>query len=302
MKRALTAILVGAHFIASSVARADETTAGDRAVELGHAGLAHYDQRDFAQAFSRLEEAERLTHSPVFVLYMARSKRQLGALIEASALFRRCASEVLPQDAPAAWARAKQDARTEGAEVESLIPSLALDIDPDDAEVALDDRPIALRGGRATLTLDPGRYRVRVTSGGKTETRTVSLRPAARESLSLSLFRATEEAESTPGSLVPGITLMAVGGAGLLAGVGTGIAAWVAADDIQSRCIGDSCLREDADEGARLNALTTASTVTFIAGGAIAATGIVLAIVRPGGGPAAEARIGPARADITLRF
>ena len=55
------------------------------AVQLGHDGLALYEASRWSEAHERFQTAERLVHSPVFQLYMARCRRNMGRLIEAGA-------------------------------------------------------------------------------------------------------------------------------------------------------------------------------------------------------------------------
>src|SRR5262245_45324754 len=83
-----------------------------RALELGRQGLAHYNERRWVDAYERFERAEALVHSPVFVLYMARSKRELRELKNARVLYERIAAPAEPNE-PETWQVARREAESE---------------------------------------------------------------------------------------------------------------------------------------------------------------------------------------------
>jgi hypothetical protein len=94
---------------------------------------------------------------------------------------------------------------------------------------------------------------------------------------------------TTEGSLVPGAIVLSIGAAGLIGGAITGGLALAKAAEIddecggsQASCTGDPAIISELEADA--TTLGHASTGLFVAGGVIAATGIVLMIVRPGGG------------------
>lgn len=92
---------------------AEETSPAARAVELGKRGRVHFEQGDWAAARNAFTEAESLVHSPVFVLFAARSRARLGDVDGAKVLYRQLLNEELPASAPPQWHSAKLDASVE---------------------------------------------------------------------------------------------------------------------------------------------------------------------------------------------
>ena len=58
-----------------------------RALELGKSAIEVYNEGRWVDAYDRFAKADKLVHSPVFVLYMARCRRQLGNLVQAQTLY-----------------------------------------------------------------------------------------------------------------------------------------------------------------------------------------------------------------------
>lgn len=86
------------------------------------------------------------------------------------------------------------------------------------------------------------------------------------------------------GPLWPGVVVLGAGVLGLGIGGVTGAMAMSETSSIEEGCDGVHCLKSDADRGDRASTLAAVSTVSFLAGGVLAATGVVLLAVRPGGG------------------
>src|SRR5262249_26490588 len=81
-----------------------QTADSDRALALGHEGLDLYNKGDWQSCQARFIEADRLAHSPVFVLYLARCARNAGDLRVAMTAYDRLVVEVVPAGSPAPWA------------------------------------------------------------------------------------------------------------------------------------------------------------------------------------------------------
>jgi hypothetical protein len=301
-----------------SVGRADDDAElGDRAVALGREGVTLYNEQRWMEAYDRFALAERTTHSPVFQLYMARCKRNLGALLEAEDVFRTVGSAKLAEDAPKAWHQARLEAQAELELVAERIPTLRIVVEGSrQAEVTVDGKAVD-HTKRSALPVDPGTHVVAASAGPSRVARTITVVEKERERevrLSLGGTRVagggvapTGDARADPspaegGSYLPGAIVTSIGAAGLLAGVITGVLALNKAREIEQNCVDNSCLRSDEPAGRNARSLATASTVSFVAGGVLAATGIVLLIVRPGESGAAAVQVTPRGAAVTARF
>jgi hypothetical protein len=273
--------------------------AGDAAVAYGKEALDLYNQQRWVEAFERFSRAESLHHSPVFLLYMARCKRYLGDLVEAKRLLARVTSE--PRDgAPETWARAIDDAVSDHADLAPRVPSLRITA-PSGASVTIDDKPVAKERLAGLVEVNPGLRRVRarlgeqqgsadveVAEGEKGRPVTIRFGVAARKiEPTAEPEPRREEPPAGGGSYVPGAVVLAIGGAGLIVGGITGGLALSLASEIDEGCVDNSCLTSDAEKGQRADTLATVSTVCFVVGGAAAATGIALLIIRPGEGGSA---------------
>ncbi|MBL8740501.1 MAG: hypothetical protein JNK04_05385 [Myxococcales bacterium] len=157
------------------------------------------------------------------------------------------------------------------------------------ARLSIDGQAVTAKDG--LLRCNPGTHLLEARAGERHASVQVEARERQRVEATITLEPTSDRPEAPPekargaerGPLAPGIALIATGGAGLLAGAITGGIALAMKEDIGSRCDGNACLASDAEDGATMDRLATASTVCFIVGGALAATGVVLTIVRPGG-------------------
>lgn len=266
---------------------------GDRAVALARDGLAAYEAGKWDEAYAKFREAEALAHSPAFRIYMARARANQNKLIDAREVYREIVGEPIPDDAPQSWQRAQADARAELTALETKMPSVVLRVSGASTVVIaeIDGNAVALG---APIELDPGPHRARIKDGAaKVETSfEVRVGDRAREiALALPASRAPITSPMDPaaaeGSLAPGITLLALGGASLIAGAVLGGVALAQSDSLDSECEGGcpADLSETDYESRRsdIRAIAHASTGTLVGGGVLAAVGVILVIVRPGG-------------------
>jgi hypothetical protein len=248
--------------------------------------------------------ADRIVHSPVLVLYMARCRRNTGKLLGARGLFQRLVSEPVAASAPAQWHEARADAERELAALAGHVPSVRVSLaggaEGPDVAVLVDGVPFGRDALARALELDPGRHRFEAAGrDGRRAVVDVELGDGERERPVRLAFGPSPTVTASPaapmptpaeepagsGALVPGIVTLSVGGAGLVAGAVTGLLAISTADGVIEGCNGSACRPEDEADADRARALATASTVSFIAGGALVATGVVLLIVAPGDDP-----------------
>ncbi|MBL8743601.1 MAG: hypothetical protein JNK04_20970 [Myxococcales bacterium] len=278
-------------------------------IELGQQGLGQFETGNWQDSYDLFKRADGLSHSPVFQLYMARSLKNMGKLLEARATYERLAKEQLPADAPTPWTQAQLDAKAELAALKTKVPAFTLTVKGtkagDTPRATLDGAPIQLD---TLIEADPGEHLMAAASGNRTIQKPVKLGEGVRD-LVVTLDFQVERKDAAPppreteGSIVPGVIVLSAGAAGLIGGAITGGLALAATSELDYLCGGDrsDCRSSDptlvADKASEATTLADASTGLLIAGGVLVATGIVLMIVRPGGEseppPKAGAMIAP---------
>jgi len=285
----------------------------EMARRLGEEALGLHQRGRFAEAYEKFETAERIAHSPVFVLWMARGKRATGSLLLARKLYDKIAAEALPADASPNWVKARADAATERDALAARIPHLEVRLArgaAKDARIEIDGRPV---GEGERIELDPGEHVVRaVASGVAPVERRVRLEegpsPPPLE-IALGAGGIAPAPARTEGSIVPGAVTLGIGAAALAGGSVGGIYALVLAGQVKDGCVGDQCRRSDEGKAGDAGTLARVATGLLIGGAVVTAAGIVLLVVRPGGGTSsaganerAALTLGPASTRFTVRF
>jgi len=321
IRRCLTLALF-ALVLASAPAAAQSPAERQAAVALGEEALELFEQGRWAEAYARFDKADRMTHAPPLVLYMARSQRNMGRLVEARQLYQRLAEEELHELAPEQFVKAKTTAANELATLDQRIPKVTIEVKGAPAaqiRVTLDEVPLEQEQLGAPIPMNPGKHTIEARAEGfSSATVTVELsEEAGSQSVALTLTepgegsppppRVEPASDSTQGPWWPGAVVLGVGGVGLVVGAITGGMAMGKVDDIKSRCIDNHCPPEDEEQGSNADTLATVSTVGFIAGGVLAAAGVVLLVWRPGGSsdaPDASAtlRVSPAGVQLSGTF
>jgi hypothetical protein len=307
--RFVIACCLAALLLGSRAAHAQPAPDTARANTLGHEALEAFRKNDWTGAFQRFSLAEQAAHSPVFLLYMARCKRNAGELLAARDLLARAAGEVLPDSATAPWKTARADAGRELGELLARIPSIVVAVRGADAAVTVDGKPVPPATLRAPIRLNPGPHAVVATVAGRAPVAaTVTLvegdapqrvdlvfpevaKVVLPEVPKIAPPKPPAEPPVLPpkrGSLVPGVVGLGVGGAGLLAGVVLSAVAKSKATTATEACKdlpggGLSCPTSARPDIELAQTLATGANVAFVAGGVVAATGLVLVLVRPGG-------------------
>jgi hypothetical protein len=291
----------------------------ETAVSLAAEAKASYDRGAWAEALELFARAEEKAHSPVIVLYMARCHRNLGRLVEARDLYAKVASEELAPGAPEPFVTAKADAAEDLNALEPRVPRITISLVgiPQDAAVEVDGRVLTPEERGERTMLNPGAHTIRALRGGAEVARAeiqlaegadevVELRAATQAPLVPIAPEAPTtggDAQSSSGSLAPGLIVTGIGAVALGAGVVTRILAFQKVEDVKSRCVGGSCLAEDEAEIDSAVTLQTVSTICLVAGGAAVAAGIVLLVVAPGGDdPSVSVRVGPGGVMATGAF
>jgi hypothetical protein len=260
---------------ADTAASASRVTTERRAVSVGHAALELYEASRWDDAYERFKAAEALVHSPVFVLYMARCRRNGGKLLEARQLFERVSAERVSEQAPPAWHGAVADASAELMALRRSIPRVIIILRGEwnsEPSLSIDGREVALVSLGKPIELDPGRHwilardaqgrralrGVELVAGQAASTIELRLEPLANQSAA-----ASPPGDSGTAFRTTGFVLLGVSAVGLSVGVGTAIAA--ANQDKDA----------DAERWARW------SIAGFIAGGFAAGAGVLFLILSP---------------------
>jgi hypothetical protein len=300
------AFVIGTLVATATNAEAQSNDA-QRALKIAYEGDSLYAKGQWDDAYNKFSLADTAAHSPVFVLYMARCRKNAGKLREARALYDRTARESLASNAPKPFRDAVSDAKTERDQVDQRIPSVlvvvtgarATTVRVDHVDVADPNQPIQL---------DPGAHVIEAANGAANARKEVRLEDGAgtvRVELSLLNSPAAPVASSQSparGSLAPAVVALSVGVVGLGVGAVTGLIAAGKASDVKAHCVDGHCLTSDADALSSSRTFATVSTVGFIAGGAAIAAAAILFAVRPGGAnkPQTALVLGPVRVRATL--
>jgi len=269
----------------------------DAARELAREGLALFQEGRFEAAYDKFAEANQLRRAPTLLLFMARCEREVGRLLEAQKLYQAVVDEPLGPDASPPFVEAQETAGPELEELRDRIPSVRIAVggpplsttevrvDGELVDSSLLDDPVPLNPGRHVLTASaPGfvsaSHELELVEDGSVMPVQLDLEPEPGGEGAEAIAAGTEGA---PGPLWPSIVAFGVGGAALGVGAVTGGIALSQTADIRSRCTHNICPPEELDKRDEARTMATVSTASFIAGGVLAAAGVVLFILRPGG-------------------
>ncbi len=273
-------------------AHAEQSVDGSKAVQLGHEGLALYQDGEWRRAFSRFEEANAVMSSPVFLLYMARCRRNLSQLREAVALLEQLLTQDIRSDAPPAWNNALHDARAELEALRRLVPTLLV-AGKQLRTVTVDGQPI--QPGLA-VALNPGDHVVSGSSlDGHFDVKTLHLIEGQQDVVVTLSFEPPPPAQQPARLLSPEkrppapspdrayrYAAWITGGAALtaaLVGVVTGLQAKSRVDSLGGQCVDDRCPKELQDDADRARLLANVSTAAFGIAGANAAFSVTFVLL-----------------------
>jgi hypothetical protein len=324
-------------------AQADEATTRASARQLGTAGVEAYQAGSYAKASEKLEKAFRILRVPTLGLWSARALKATGNYVQAAERYLDVTRLEASGGDIAVQKRAIVEASTELESLRPKIPSLTIELKgaaAADVSVELDGVAISsdLLGERQPI--NPGSHSIVIRRGdeqataqvslseGESKTTVLQLKPAEpgasgapaavrdAPASSLPASTASPAADSAPkhkasSTRTLGWISLGVGGAGLALGSVTGILALGKRSSIDDseQCDGDQCYAPERELAESYNSLRTWSSVGFIAGGALAATGVVLLLTSPsstqastGRGPSAALWISPQGAAVKGRF
>jgi hypothetical protein len=272
--------------------------------QLGEEGTKLFEAGDYAGALDRFQRADALVPRQTLGLRVARCLDKLGRLTEAYeryvAVARMPVAEGLEPKIVALQNEAKAKAEAEGAALAARIPSLVIDVKGGTGEVTVTVDgvvvPPALLGVKRAV--DPGAHKIVATSAGRRASRDVTVKEGEALPVALS-FEGAEPLPAPPSSTqrVAGIALLALGGAGIVAGAGLGGAAVAKKSSLAAACGANlQCRPAQWGDADTYNTLRTATTAVLVAGAVVAATGVVVFATAPKSAPAstgASVWIGP---------
>jgi hypothetical protein len=287
---ALMTLAPAAALAAPPAGKVDPKTAAraqaDRGYELFEAG-------DYVEAAQAFRLAEVIFHAPTLVFAIARCESKGGHLLEARELFKRVIAEKIAASAPPEYLGAQESAQGELAAVEARIARVVITVDGAAGRnfvVNLDEIAVAPSALSQPIEVDPGAHRVAVLLDGRpAETRAVTVADGARETVAIALAppAVVAKAVAPPVAppkprdlLAPALISLGVGVAGLGVGAALGGVTLAKTSAIRAHCVGDVCPRDQRDAAAGARTTATISTVAFVVGGAFAATGVTLLVLR----------------------
>lgn len=305
---------------APALAQTDAQRAGARAAAT--AGAQAFVENRWSDAADLFARAEGVVHSPVQVLYLARSYEKLGQLVKAREAYLRIVNESIAPGAPEPWRDAKTDAQTESAALEPRIPYVTIEVEgapSSSVHVTMDGVEVLSAFVGVPQPVDPGVHELKATAAGKADAvAKVSIVEAKRETVVLTFATqgtavaagappepATASGPKAVGPALPlpvadaaqGVSPLTwaafgVGAVGL--GVGTVFALKTSSklEEANGLCTvptssgGQAC---SDDKQSQINALDdsarsakTLAIVGFVAGGVGVAAGVTLLVLSPG--------------------
>ena len=293
---------------------ADKTTARALAEE-GHAAL---DAKDYATAADRFKRAEKLYHAPTLLVGLARAYVGLGKYVEAKESYNLVIREKLRDDASDAFKQAAEDAQNEIVGLDAKIGWVTISVEgPEEPKVMVDDAEISVASLGVKRAVNPGPHVVKASADGFNPGEAkFNAEAGSSQEVTLRLVADPDAvvggdgADSGATLRLVGFVAIGVGAAGLIVGGITGGLAMGKHGELEDNCPGGQCPPDQQDNLDSFHTLGTVSTVGFIAGGVLAAAGIVLVVVGSLGGSSEEgadsalltAEIGPGHVGAKLRF
>ncbi|HYO97250.1 MAG TPA: hypothetical protein VER33_22220 [Polyangiaceae bacterium] len=265
---------------------------------LSNDAAADYQEGNYRRAQQKFQQAYRVARVPRLAVWLASTHEKLGQWVTAYELYRE-ATTLQPNEL---WLgdlqqQAQKEADAESDRLLALIPKLTVQVDGANAsEVSLTLDGSASQSallGTARL-VDPGPHEIVARRGTETvkeafvvaerDHKLLTLRFAARLPIGRGAAQLANasSADSTDGASASapyrtwGWVSAGVGGAGLTLGIVTGGLVAAKYGDLDDRCPDRVCAPEERAEVDSYGTLRTVSSVSFIAGGVIAAAGVTL--------------------------
>lgn len=300
--------------LASSVSMA--VTAEDKATAraLATEGAEKFAAEDFRTALDRFSKANQIVPAPTIAIYVARCHVKLGQLVEAQVVYQKILAEPVAPKSPAQVKQAVKDAQNELDALLSRIPQIQFSIqgpNPSDTKVQIDGVDRSGDAG-AWVPMNPGVHKLRAEAADcdpvelefelrVSERRPIPVQLAKRVPAPVPVLPPPVPVPTyvappppTPAPAPPppppstgsstmtaGYVTLGVGAAGLVAGGVLGLLTLQKKGDFTNSCAGKSCPPEAESDYNRSKSYATFSTVGFVVGGVLVATGVTLVAISP---------------------
>jgi hypothetical protein len=302
-KKRVLLLLALAAWLTPCVAYASPSDA-DRATAraLAREGFEAQKRGAYALAAERFARAEELVDAPTLLLGLARAQMGLGKLVEAEETYQRILREVVAPGAPPQFAKAVENARQEVAALAPRIAWITIDVrGPSGPRVTVDGALVPQAALGVRRPYNPGTHTLHMSAEGfapvertfgatEGEAQTVALAPRALATapaapavvdapplaIDAPESPAVNSSGPAPFGTQLGFALVGIGAVGLVAGGVTGVLVLTQHAALSHVCPGGHCSPSESGDLATYHTLATVSTVSIIAGGCVAATGIGL--------------------------
>lgn len=299
------ALALAAGTFAVAVPAAAEPTTGDKAAAEGlfEQGRALMKEGKFEAACPKFVESQKLDPGVGTLLFLGECYERTGRIASAWATFGEARSAARIAGDPKRDAMAQQ--RYE--KLEPLLPHLVVNVkEVPGLVVTLGPTPLSKGIWGTPIAVDPGDTEVRASAPGRREV-TIAIHVEKGETKTIEVPALEVVADATPKPLDPpaivppppavpppppanprpwqrplGGAFIGVGAAGLVAGAIFGAFAFSTWSDAHAQCPNALCSSQDGiDASDRAHLWGNLSTGFFVAGGILAATGIVLFVTAP---------------------
>ncbi len=288
------ALALGVALIALALTQPLHAQDGSHSIQeakgLADRGYALFKQGDYAQAVALFEQAERLSHSPVILSFIAQSFESLGELIEAQQQYARIINEDLDETASEDFREAQRRARRQLPLLVRRIPRLVLRVTgvrEDDLEIELDGHTMPSSQLDRLIAINPGRHRL-VVHAPQREPIFRTFKVSERQQSEIDVMFAPAPApaltlvdRSQPADLswLPPSLGFAAGGAALTVSVVSAAIYFDRAAALKDRCPDNRCPEELEVERDNISMLGTLSLVSFGVGALGVGAGTLLLLL-----------------------
>jgi hypothetical protein len=291
-------------------AHAAEGTVLSTARDLAQQGLEAYDAGQYQEAANKLSQAYAIVRVPTLAVSKARALVKLRKFVAASELYLEATRLQKTDVWQAQQYQAQKEAQHERTELLPRIPKLKITLEgasPNEVSVSIDDVPLPAAMLGVEVSVDPHRLKVVGKRGAEVVKQSVTLGEGEHGAIKLRFTAASPgsptpagASPTTPSASTTGLSTslantstpargrssqklfgwigVGVGSAGLALGAVSGI---MGIAKKPSNCQATHCPENEQAAVDTVNRWLDISTVSFIAGGIVAATGVTLLLTAP---------------------